>query len=75
MGCHGKTWAQVVCRGSDLIDHRSVGVPDEVASCFARGVVLGMFTRTDVYWDMRTVNVNPRREWILLLCDKIGELD
>ena len=63
-GCHGETWARVVCsrrhvlRGSDLIGHRSVGAPDEVASCLARGVVLGMLTRTDVFWDMRKVNVN-----------------
>ena len=81
IGCHMETWARVVCsrchvlRGSDLIGHRSAGAPDEVASCLARGVVLGMFTRTDVYWDMRTVNVNRRRECILLLRDEIGELD
>ena len=47
---------------------------DEVASCLARGVVLGMLTRADMFCDMRTVNVNRRREWILLLCDEIGKL-
>ena len=77
IGCHGETWAHVVCssrhvlRGSDVIGHRSAGAPDEVASCLARWVVLGMLTRTDVFWDMRTVNVNRRREWILLLRDEI----
>ena len=30
----------------------------------AQGVVLGMFERTDVYWRIRTVNVNRRRGWI-----------
>ena len=39
-----------------MIGHRSAGAPYEVASCLARGVVLGMFTRTDVYWELRTVN-------------------
>ena len=29
--------------------HRSADVADEVASCLARGVVLGMFERTEVY--------------------------
>ena len=67
IGCHGETWARVVCsrrhllRGSDMIGHRSAGAADEVASCLAQGVVLGMFKRTDVYWEMRTVNVNRRR--------------
>ena len=55
IGCHGETWARVVCsrrhvlRGSDLIGHRSAGAPYEVASCLARGVVLGMLMRTDVF--------------------------
>ena len=38
-----------VFRGSDMIGHRSAGAADGVASCLARGVVLGMFKRTDVY--------------------------
>ena len=38
-----------VFRGSDMIGHQSVDAADEVASCLARGVVLGMFESTDVY--------------------------
>ena len=53
-----------VFKGSDMIGHRSAGVADGVASCLARRVVLGMFERTDVYWRIRTVNVNRRRGWI-----------
>ena len=63
-----------VLRESDLIGHRSAGGADEVASCLARWVVRGMSTRTDVLSDRRTVNVNRRREWILLLRDEIGKL-
>ena len=43
------TAAAHMFRGRDMIGHRSVGAADEVASCLARGVVLGMFERTDVY--------------------------
>ena len=49
-------------RGSPLIGHRSADAPDGVASFLARGLVLGMLTRTDVFREMRTVNVNRRRE-------------
>ena len=55
IGCHEEKWARVVCsrrhvlRGSDMIGHQSAGAPDGVASCLARGVVLGMLTRTDVF--------------------------
>ena len=38
-----------VFRGRDMIGHRSAGAADEVASCLARGVVLGMLERTGVY--------------------------
>ena len=51
-----------VLRGSDLIGHRSADAPDGVASWLARGLVLGMLTRTDIFGDMRTVNVNRWRE-------------
>ena len=63
-----------VLRGSPLIGHRSADAPDGVASWLARGLVLEMLTRTDMFWDMGTVNVNRWREWILLLRDEIGEL-
>ena len=51
-----------VLRGGPLIGHRSADAPDGVASWLARGLVLGMLTRTDVFRDMRMVNVNCRRE-------------
>ena len=38
-----------VLRGSPLIDHRSADAPDVVASWLARGLVLEMLTRTDVF--------------------------
>ena len=63
-----------VLRGSPLIGHRSADAPDGVASWLALGLVLEMLMRTDVFWDMGTVNVNRRRECILLLRDEIGEL-
>ena len=37
-----------VLRGGPLIGQRSADVPDGVASWLARGLVLGMLTRTDV---------------------------
>ena len=55
IGCHGVTWAYVtaadrhVLRGSPLIGHRSADAPDGVASWLARGLVLEMLTRTDVF--------------------------
>ena len=61
-------------QGSDLIGHRSAGAADEVASCLARGVMLGMSKRTNVLLDRRTVNVNCRREWIMLLREEIGNI-
>ena len=51
-----------VLRGSPLIGRRSADVRDGVASWLARGLVLGMLTRTDGLRDMRTVNVNRLRE-------------
>ena len=51
-----------VFRGGLLIGHRSADVPDGVASWLARGLVLGMLTRTDMFREIRTVNVNRRRE-------------
>ena len=59
-----------VLRGRPLIGHRSAGASDGIVSWLARGLVLGMLTRTDVYRDMKTVNVNRRRE----LRDEIGVL-
>ena len=37
-------------------------MPDGVTSWLAPGLVLGMLARADVFRDMRTVNVNRRRE-------------
>ena len=51
-----------VLRGSPLIGRRSADARDGVASWLPRGLVLGMLTRTDVFRDMRTVNVNRRCE-------------
>ena len=56
-----------------MIGHRSAGAADGVASYLARGVVLGMFEKTDVYWRIRTVNVNSRRGWIYPLRGEIPE--
>ena len=53
-------------RGSPLIGHRSADAPHGVASWLARGLVLGMLTRTDVFRDMRTMNVNRRRECVFV---------
>ena len=38
-----------VLRGSPLIGQRSVDAPDGVTSWLARGLVLEMLTRTDVF--------------------------
>ena len=51
-----------VLRVGSLIAHRSADASDGIASWLARGLVLGMLKRTDVYRDMGTVNVNRRRE-------------
>ena len=60
IGCHGETWAYVTAadvtcsEDSALIGNRIADAPDGVASWL--GLVLGDFR------DMRTVNVNRRRE-------------
>ena len=76
IGCHGETWAYVTTADimCPLIGHRSADAPDGVGSWLAWGLVLEMLTRTHVFLDMRTVNVNRRRECILLLRNEIGEL-
>ena len=54
-----------------MIGHRSADAADEVASFLARGVVLGMFERMNMYYEMRTVNVNRRRGLIYPLRGEI----
>ena len=55
-----------VLRGGLLIGYRSADVPDGVALWLAPGLVLGMLTRTDVFREMKPVNVNRWRECVFV---------